>query len=303
MIKKCIELATKLTGKKPQGWRAPLYQIREHTIRVLEEEGFLYGMSYFQLYFRSLLSNLDAHPRLIIYLLQTPFYLIKRALQAKPTYRYVQHFPILLPDLLYQATITDISNTDTSLTHHDSQPYFLPLTPPIKPIDFSPSLPASSWMVPLPATPAPTSTTLVELPANWYMEDMTPMQFLPSAPNSHGCKSLSPHLHFFHLHLHPQHKQKHIFDLTQPDVPTSSILSMWQARFQYLYSEMQDSDRESKDGFLFPLVLHPDTSGMAHVIGMIDAMIAWLKAQGGLGEVEFWTYGDAAGEWRGRQEV
>lgn len=43
VIEKCIELAEKLTGKKPTGWRAPLYQIREHTVKVLEELGFLYG--------------------------------------------------------------------------------------------------------------------------------------------------------------------------------------------------------------------------------------------------------------------
>jgi len=43
VITKCVELATSLTGSKPRGWRAPLYQIREHTIKVLEEHGFLYG--------------------------------------------------------------------------------------------------------------------------------------------------------------------------------------------------------------------------------------------------------------------
>jgi NAD(P)-dependent dehydrogenase (short-subunit alcohol dehydrogenase family) len=43
VIEKCVQLAMNLTGKKPRGWRAPLYQIREHTIKVLEEQGFLYG--------------------------------------------------------------------------------------------------------------------------------------------------------------------------------------------------------------------------------------------------------------------
>jgi hypothetical protein len=45
VIAKCVELATSLTGSKPRGWRAPLYQIREHTVNVLEEQGFLYGNS------------------------------------------------------------------------------------------------------------------------------------------------------------------------------------------------------------------------------------------------------------------
>jgi peptidoglycan/xylan/chitin deacetylase (PgdA/CDA1 family) len=43
VIVKCVELGTQLTGKKPWGWRAPLYQLREHTVTVLEELGFLYG--------------------------------------------------------------------------------------------------------------------------------------------------------------------------------------------------------------------------------------------------------------------
>jgi peptidoglycan/xylan/chitin deacetylase (PgdA/CDA1 family) len=49
VIAKCVQLATNLTGKKPRGWRAPLYQIREHTVKVLEEHGFLYGTLVHQL--------------------------------------------------------------------------------------------------------------------------------------------------------------------------------------------------------------------------------------------------------------
>ncbi|KAE9380536.1 polysaccharide deacetylase family protein-like protein [Stipitochalara longipes BDJ] len=203
VIAKCVELATSLTGTKPRGWRAPLYQIREHTVKVLEEHGFLY---------------------------------------------------------------------DTSLTHHDSQPYFLPSTPPIKPINFSPEVSATSWMKPLPAPTPPTEKTLVELPCNWYMEDMTPMQYFPAAPNSHGY------------------------------VPSSSILSMWKSRFNFLYHEHGEEELKAGMGnFVFPLVLHPDTSGMAHVIGMIDEMIRWLK--GWEGEVEFSRYEDVAREWRGKQKL
>ncbi|KAJ5491194.1 Peptidoglycan deacetylase [Penicillium diatomitis] len=194
VIAKCVQLATELTGKKPRGWRAPLYLLREHTVKVLEEHGFLY---------------------------------------------------------------------DTSLTHHDSALYFLPQLPPIKPIDFSPSQPATTWMKPL-ASPGPrTEKTLVEIPCNWYMEDMTPMQFLPAAPNSHGFVS-----------------------------PTA-IEENWKSRFEFLYNETDD--------FVFPLILHPDTSGMAHVIGMIDRMISWLKQKGD--EVEFVTFENCAKEWKARQSA
>ncbi|CZS96359.1 related to polysaccharide deacetylase family protein [Rhynchosporium graminicola] len=204
VIEKCVHLATSLTGRRPRGWRAPLYQLREHTVKVLQEQGFLY---------------------------------------------------------------------DTSLTHHDSQPYFLPQAPPIQPIDFSPHLSASTWMKPLQAPSPPNSETLVELPCNWYMEDMTPMQFLPSAPNSHGY------------------------------VPASSIMEMWKSRFDYLYSEYDEEERKAGEGgdFVFPLVLHPDTSGMAHVIGMIDSMIAWLKSRGK--EVHFCRFEDVAREWRDSQDI
>lgn len=44
VIEKCVHLATELTGHRPRGWRAPLYQLREHTVQVLEDLGFLYGM-------------------------------------------------------------------------------------------------------------------------------------------------------------------------------------------------------------------------------------------------------------------
>ncbi len=128
-------------------------------------------------------------------------------------------------------------------------------------------------MHPLPTPSPPTSTTLVEIPCNWYMEDMTPMQFLPHAPNSHGY------------------------------VSPVSIETMWKDRFDFLYMDGVEPDgslNEKKD-FIFPLVLHPDTSGMAHVIGMIDRMIGWLKAKGE--EVVFVKYEDCAREWKRRQQI
>ena len=45
VLEKCIALAKRLTGKQPVGYRAPLYQIRESTIKLLVEHGFSYGES------------------------------------------------------------------------------------------------------------------------------------------------------------------------------------------------------------------------------------------------------------------
>ena len=51
---------------------------------------------------------------------------------------------------------------------------------------------------------------------------------------------------------------------------------------------------------VFPLVLHPDTSGMAHVVGMLERVIKWLKGLEEEGVVEWCQYADVAGEWRER---
>jgi peptidoglycan/xylan/chitin deacetylase (PgdA/CDA1 family) len=47
VLVRCIDIATKLTGKKPVGYRAPLYQLRESTLDLLEEFGFEYGTPSF----------------------------------------------------------------------------------------------------------------------------------------------------------------------------------------------------------------------------------------------------------------
>ena len=58
VLEKCIDLATQLTGKKPVGYRAPLYQIRESTIKLLVEHGFLYGASTGTIYSTPTLSTI-----------------------------------------------------------------------------------------------------------------------------------------------------------------------------------------------------------------------------------------------------
>ncbi|KAI5461822.1 hypothetical protein BGZ63DRAFT_454509 [Mariannaea sp. PMI_226] len=61
VLEKCIELASALpNGKRPLGYRAPLYMIRESTVNLLQEHGFLYD------------SSLNAHDALP-YFLTNPF--------------------------------------------------------------------------------------------------------------------------------------------------------------------------------------------------------------------------------------
>ncbi|KAF2797934.1 polysaccharide deacetylase family protein-like protein [Melanomma pulvis-pyrius CBS 109.77] len=200
VLEHCIDVCTSLTGRKPRGYRAPLYQLRESTIALLEEHGFLY---------------------------------------------------------------------DTSLSHHDSRPYYLPRLPTIQPPNFTAATKASEWMHPLPNPLPPTSKTLVEIPGNWYSEDMTPLQYWPHTANSGGY------------------------------VDVRLVERMWMDRFEWIRSELGELD-EGAD-MVFPLVLHPDTSGMAHVIGMLERVLGWLK--GWEGEVEFCTFEQVAEGWKGRNSV
>lgn len=53
VLVKTMGLVENLTGKKPRGYRAPLYQIQERTVRLLQEHGFLWDSS---------LAHLDSMP-------------------------------------------------------------------------------------------------------------------------------------------------------------------------------------------------------------------------------------------------
>ncbi|KAI1409878.1 glycoside hydrolase/deacetylase [Hypoxylon sp. FL1857] len=213
VLVKCIEVATKLcNGRKPRGYRAPMYTIRETTVELLREFGFLYN---------------------------------------------------------------------SSLMHHDSQPYWTPADPPIEKIDFS--KPASSWLKPT-AIAEPTigplesgKRPLVEIPCGWYNEDMMPLQYLPHLPNSMGY------------------------------VSTRVVEQMWKDKFMWLWENAPriegeyDSERANDSAdFVFPILMHPDTSGMAHIIGMSERIISWLQ---GWGEtVQFYKHEDIAKEWLEAQQ-
>lgn len=151
------------------------------------------------------------------------------------------------------------NNTDASLTDHDCHPFFAPKRPALQPIDFS--KPASTWMHPVQQSPSPPDRRpLVCVPCNYYMEDMTPMQFLPHTENSHGY------------------------------VDVRVIENLWRDRFLWI--------RDNEEEPIFPVLMHPDTSGMAHVIGMLERMLTWLTEWAREGEVEFLQTGEIARWWK-----
>lgn len=95
------------------------------------------------------------------------------------------------------------------------------------------------------------------------------MQFYPNNPNSHG---------YVDAHL---------------------MERMWQDRFNWLLSELADEDG-GEGTKVFSIVIHPDTSGMAHIIGMIERFLKWVLAHGE-DVVEFATCERIVEEWKARQ--
>ena len=71
---------------------------------------------------------------------------------------------------------------DHSLMHRDFEPYYVRVGDSWTSIDYAaPS--AHDWMKPLVRGD---ETNLVEIPANWYLDDLPPMMFIKASPNSHG---------------------------------------------------------------------------------------------------------------------
>lgn len=158
---------------------------------------------------------------------------------------------------------------DSSLTHYDSTPYFLPQNPsPVEPIDFDPNVKAEIWMHPSPDFASLPKSSLVEIPCNWYLEDATPMQFYPNNPNTQGY------------------------------VDTRLIERMWKDRVDWLRREIREEGDDCGTKVM-AIVCHPDTSGMAHIIGMIERFLMWLQTFGD--EIEFVTCGELAEEFRKAQ--
>jgi len=111
-------------------------------------------------------------------------------------------------------------------------------------------------------------TGLVEIPANWYLDDLPPMvrNPYPSSPSS-----LSQH---FNPPRSPHHRRE-----TKPSSPPNQMFiksssqshgwvnpktveELWRDHFDYFYREYDD--------FVFPVTVHPDVAGHPHVIFMLE---------------------------------
>lgn len=171
---------------------------------------------------------------------------------------------------------------DASLNSHDSLPYFLPKTfSEGKPVIPDYNQPAATWMKPITFTKQPepgsreAEESLVEIPGSWYTEDATPLCYFPHAAGTQGY------------------------------VSTDVVEKMWMDRFEWLWENESFLVGGSSAGYgtVFPIILHPECAGRAHIIGMIDMFISKLKAKAssaGEGEITFDCMASVANDWKAR---
>jgi peptidoglycan-N-acetylglucosamine deacetylase len=128
---------------------------------------------------------------------------------------------------------------DHSLMHHDFQPYRVRVGDSWTKIDYSKD--ARDWMKPLVRG---RETDLIEIPANWYLDDLPPMMFIKKAPNSHGF------------------------------VNPRDIEQMWRDQFDWVYRE--------NDYAVFPITIHPDVSGRPQVLLMLERLFEYMSGHAGV---------------------
>lgn len=55
-------------------------------------------------------------------------------------------------------------------------------------------------------------------------------------------------------------------------VDARSTLQLWKDHFTYFYRE--------EESFVFPLTIHPDTSGRPHLLLVLEELIEWINGHG-----------------------
>ncbi|MER5173871.1 MULTISPECIES: polysaccharide deacetylase family protein [Thioclava] len=128
---------------------------------------------------------------------------------------------------------------DHSLMHNDFTPYRVRVGDSWTKIDYAGK--PEDWMKPLVRGE---ETDLIEIPANWYLDDLPPMMFIKKSPNSHGF------------------------------VNPRDIEEMWRDQFDWVYANM--------DYAVFPITIHPDVSGRPQVLMMLERLFNHIKSHEGV---------------------
>ena len=128
---------------------------------------------------------------------------------------------------------------DHSLMSHDFQPFYVRIGDSWTKIDYSRQ--AHEWMKPLVRGE---ETDLIDIPANWYTDDLPPMMFIKSAPNSHGF------------------------------VNPRDIEELWRDQFDWVYREY--------DYAVFTFTIHPDVSGRPQCLMMLERLYNYIVRHPGV---------------------
>jgi peptidoglycan/xylan/chitin deacetylase (PgdA/CDA1 family) len=128
---------------------------------------------------------------------------------------------------------------DHSQAYRDLVPFYARTGDQWTTIDYA--KPAGEWMKPLRRG---SEIDLVEIGANWYLDDLPPMLFIKASPNSHGF------------------------------VTPRQIEELWRDQFDWLYREL--------DYGVFPLTIHPDVSGRPQVLLMLERLIEYIGGHAGV---------------------
>jgi peptidoglycan/xylan/chitin deacetylase (PgdA/CDA1 family) len=128
---------------------------------------------------------------------------------------------------------------DHSQAYNDFEPFYARIGDTWTNIDYSKN--AAEWMKPLVRG---REIDLVEIGANWYLDDLPPMMFIKNSPNSHGFVS-------------PRHLEQ-----------------MWRDQFDWVYREM--------DYGVFALTIHPDVSGRPQVLLMLERLTEYINQHTGV---------------------
>ena len=127
---------------------------------------------------------------------------------------------------------------DHSQGYRDFQPFYARVGDEWNVIDYTAS--AKYWMKPLKHG---YEIDLVDIAANWYVDDLPPMMFMKKVPNSHGF------------------------------VSPRDIEQMWKDQFDWVYREM--------DYAVFAFTIHPDVSGRPQVLMMLERLIEYINQHSG----------------------
>lgn len=123
--------------------------------------------------------------------------------------------------------------------YHDFQPFYARAGETWTKVDHSKE--AAEWMRPLVHGK---EIDLVEIPTNWYLDDLPPLMFIKKAANSGGW-------------FNPR-----------------DIEEMWRDQFDWVYREMDDA--------VFPITIHPDVAGRPQFLLVLERLISHINAHPGV---------------------